>query len=316
MENKIRIYVVCHKPAYIPENPLLAPVHAGAALAEEAIPGMLRDDAGENISEKNPGYCELTPQYWAWKNEENDYYGFFHYRRYLSFREVFPVGRDGTRRGSAYRCPFAELDSIREDLTPFGLTEDRMREVIGDHDLVTVLRERINTTVYHQFAQFHGKEPLLMILRIIRDHHPEYLEAAKEYLSSRDIYYMNMYVMKKEMFRTYASWLFDILGRFEEAAKEAGTRLESIPRIEGYLGERLFGIFYTWQRRNGARCAEVPYLRFYDTAPDGGGEPETPVREFRIPGTPLHVKVNMRKLAKICPAGSRRRVLLRSLMTR
>lgn len=46
---------------------------------------MLHDDEGDNISERNKTYCELTAQYWAWKNEEADYYGFFHYRRYLAF---------------------------------------------------------------------------------------------------------------------------------------------------------------------------------------------------------------------------------------
>ena len=43
------------------------------------------DDEGDNISQKNKTYCELTAQYWAWKNEDADYYGFFHYRRYLAF---------------------------------------------------------------------------------------------------------------------------------------------------------------------------------------------------------------------------------------
>ena len=44
---------------------------------------MLHDDEGDNISNKNKTYCELTAQYWAWKNMEADYYGFFHYRRYF-----------------------------------------------------------------------------------------------------------------------------------------------------------------------------------------------------------------------------------------
>ena len=29
----IRIYVVCHKPAYVPENPYLYPIQVGTALS-------------------------------------------------------------------------------------------------------------------------------------------------------------------------------------------------------------------------------------------------------------------------------------------
>ena len=54
---------------------------------------MFHDDEGENISEKNDKYCELTAQFWAWKNiHDADYYGFWHYRRFMSFRnENYPM---------------------------------------------------------------------------------------------------------------------------------------------------------------------------------------------------------------------------------
>ena len=79
----IRLFVCCHQPSSVPEHPLLYPIQVGAALADTHFPGFLHDDSGENISRKNRVYCELTAQYWAWKNVEADYYGFFHYRRYL-----------------------------------------------------------------------------------------------------------------------------------------------------------------------------------------------------------------------------------------
>ena len=56
---------------------------------------------GENIYPKNPDYCELTAQYWAWKNIDCDYYGFFHYRRYLTFHRVCPVMASGRILGNA-----------------------------------------------------------------------------------------------------------------------------------------------------------------------------------------------------------------------
>ena len=46
----IRIYVVCHKPAYVPETPYLYPIQVGTALSGKKLPGMLHDDEGDNIS--------------------------------------------------------------------------------------------------------------------------------------------------------------------------------------------------------------------------------------------------------------------------
>ena len=70
------------------ENPLFHHVIAGSCFQTEPIPDdVYLDNSGEHISELNKAYCELTTQYWAWKNMEADYYGFCHYRRYFSFNK-------------------------------------------------------------------------------------------------------------------------------------------------------------------------------------------------------------------------------------
>ena len=64
----IRILIACHKPTYVPKNPLFYPMQVGTALTDRRLEGMTyHDNEGDNISEKNPDYCELTAQYWAWK---------------------------------------------------------------------------------------------------------------------------------------------------------------------------------------------------------------------------------------------------------
>ena len=68
------------------EHPLFYHVIAGSDFQTQEVPqGFYQDNTGDNISSLNPSYCELTTQYWAWKNMEADYYGFCHYRRYFSF---------------------------------------------------------------------------------------------------------------------------------------------------------------------------------------------------------------------------------------
>ena len=53
---------------------------------DPALQGTIGDDTGDNISDRNQSWCELTALYWMWKNVNADYYGLFHYRRMLKFR--------------------------------------------------------------------------------------------------------------------------------------------------------------------------------------------------------------------------------------
>ena len=67
--------------------PLYVPIRCGAIYDKRNDITMIGDDTGDNISEKRLSFCELTVQYWAWKNVQADYYGLCHYRRYLSFSD-------------------------------------------------------------------------------------------------------------------------------------------------------------------------------------------------------------------------------------
>ena len=90
---KIVMIVAAHKAYRMPEDPMYLPLHVGKAGKSLEL-GFQGDDTGDNISEKNPEYCELTGLYWAWKNLDADYIGLSHYRRY--FR--------GKRGGDKWDC--------------------------------------------------------------------------------------------------------------------------------------------------------------------------------------------------------------------
>lgn len=87
---RISILVATHKAYLFPENDIYIPIQVGKVLVAQDL-GILSDSEGENISDKNPTFCELTALYWAWKNgifEKNDYVGLVHYRRY--FKGEYP----------------------------------------------------------------------------------------------------------------------------------------------------------------------------------------------------------------------------------
>ena len=49
----------------MPSDDIYLPVHVGKKGKTDL--GYQGDDTGDNISDKNTNYCELTGLYWAWK---------------------------------------------------------------------------------------------------------------------------------------------------------------------------------------------------------------------------------------------------------
>lgn len=261
----IKILVITHKETFVLQNSLLFPIQVGCTLSGKHLPDMLHDDEGINISEKNRSYCELTAQYWAWKNLDADYYGFFHYRRYLNFAKVYPLinGEKKVRQWT----PYVEQASIQDDLSSYDLNEASMRKVIEASDVVTVLSEHMDVTAYEQFCQFHNKEMFDLALDVLYELHPDFRKIAESYLASKYIYFLNIFIMKKEFFQLYAQWLFPILEEFEKRADFSDFN-ETETRITGYIAERLFGIYYTWLKQQpGIRCTELQHIIFHDTEP-------------------------------------------------
>ena len=93
MEKNIKVIVAAHKKYQMPENEMYIPVQVGAE-GKEKIEGYTQDNTGDNISSKNPYFCELTGLYWAWKNLDADYKGLVHYRRYFTKAKRIPKKED------------------------------------------------------------------------------------------------------------------------------------------------------------------------------------------------------------------------------
>ena len=64
----VNIYIATHKKMKQFSLKNYSVLQVGAEGKESF--GYLRDDSGDNISHKNPNYCELTGLYWIWKNDK------------------------------------------------------------------------------------------------------------------------------------------------------------------------------------------------------------------------------------------------------
>ncbi len=265
----IKIFVACHKDSYVPKNSYLYPVQVGTALNSNCLDGMRHDDNGENISDKNKSFCELTAHYWAWKNEDADYYGFFHYRRYFSFN---PALKEDDAWGNV----------VVERITPevekeLWLSEEQMRSLIKNYDIITVKGRKYHQkapngkslTVYDEYgvAEFQHKKDLDITLAVIREKYPEYLASVETYMKSDTTYECNMFIMRRELYHKYCEWLFNILFEVENRIDTTWYSVEEY-RVMGYLAERLFGVFYTHlKRQENIKTFELPKVLINNTAP-------------------------------------------------
>ena len=215
-EQDIRIFVSCHKNVELFESSILQPIQVGSANSADTYFHMLGDDQGENISILNPMYCELTAQYWAWKNVNANYYGFCHYRRYFNFS-------DNQYKENAY----GEIidGHINSDTQiKYGLDDRSIRNVVEDNDIViTEIKDlRKMGGNYQTPLEQYREAPLLYegdlftSLSILRENHPDYEQDIELFINGNHSCFCNMYVMKKEIFFDYCEWLFPILEKLCE----------------------------------------------------------------------------------------------------
>lgn len=241
-KSDVRIFVSCHKEVDTYKSDILTPVQVGAEKAKSKYPWAYQDDSGENISNLNPMYCELTAQYWAWKNMDCDWYGFCHYRRYFNFSthtfDENPFGEviDG----------FIDEDSQKR----YCLTDEQITEAIKDYDIITTKFQDLkdfpgdfHTPIEHwRAAPSLYDRDLELLGEIVAQKYPEYSETYKSYMNNSKTCFGNMFIMKKDIFFQYCEWLFDILSEFENRYKPKNYSRESL-RTVGHLAERLLNVF-------------------------------------------------------------------------
>ena len=245
VSEKVKIFMCAHKAvSFIP--PLAVPVQGGAALNPK-IDGLLSDDGEKgSISEKNREYCELTVQYYAWKNEECDAYGFCHYRRFFAF-------------GAKTHRPYLVYSKIPERRREAILGSEReILSVADKYDLIAPRRERMGISVREKYSDSEHcfSADLDRFLNILSDKYPELIPFAEEYMSGYEQYFCNMFIMKREIFFDYSEKLFSLLFAFDEGKTLHGNF--QADRTDGYLAERFFGIYLLYLKSLGKSVYEVP----------------------------------------------------------
>lgn len=220
-KKNIKILIATHKQYKMPNNEIYVPLHVGAEGKQDL--GYLKDNTKDNISKKNPNYCELTGLYWAWKNLKCDIIGLAHYRRYFTAKE--------------------QISKITVDnFEKYILDEDEINDILKTNDIIVSKYSTFFKNNRNFYKEIHHIEDLDITREVLKEKYPEYLECFDRRMKSHKLSICNMFVMKKKIFDEYCDWLFDILFEVEKR-----TDIENYTthqkRIYGFLSERLLNVW-------------------------------------------------------------------------
>ena len=216
--------VATHKKYWMPEDKVYLPLHVGAE--GKADLGYIKDNTGDNISAKNPNYCELTGLYWAWNNLQADYIGLVHYRRYFTRKEVYSI-------------------SLKKKQI---LCTEEWESLLSNYSVVVADKRKyyIETNRSH-YNHAHPSIGLDETETIIKEKYPDYSEAFATVMNRTWAHMFNMFVMRQDLFLQYCQWLFNILFELEKRLDLSEFDAYN-SRVFGFVSERLLDVWLEKQQ--------------------------------------------------------------------
>jgi len=216
-----KIYIATHKLFFPPKDDNYIPIIVGNNNID--IKNSVKDNTGDNISNLNPYFCEMTALYWIWKNSEinnDDVVGMVHYRRYFS----------------------------RNGKTP--ISDSYISEIMQKYDVILPRkRNYIITTIKDHYINAHHEKDLQSLYKIVEEMYPDYKITLNKVFDGRKLSLYNMFITRGYIFKEYCSWVFPIL--FELNIKINREGYDSYQsRVIGFLAERLFNVWFEFNREN------------------------------------------------------------------
>lgn len=183
-------------------------IQVGTELTDKRIgDDVLMDNIGDNISNKNRQYCELTGLYWIWKHALEDYIGLVHYRRHF--------------------------------ILPNNWIE---RMVQNDVDVLLPVPLYVAPNIEDNFKSRHLAEDWDCMISYFKRKLPDEYQKVKKVFDKNLYYPCNMFIMKRQVLHELCNWLFPII---DFVVKHGGEKEDLyMNRYPGFLSERLITYFF------------------------------------------------------------------------
>ena len=188
-------------------------IQAGTILADGHLEdAAFYDDRGENISDRNRQFCELTALYWIWKNAKQEVIGLEHWRRRFLLPDNWMERLESGKIDVILPVPLCVMPSLEENY-----------------------KSRHDRTVWDK------------MVAILKELYPEDGEAAEMFFREKKLYSpCNMIIARREVLRDYCDWLFPILLRLND---EIGALEDAYQnRYPGFISERLLNYYFDKRR--------------------------------------------------------------------
>lgn len=187
-------------------------IQVGAALTEKRISShSCLDNVGENISEKNKQYCELTAMYWIWKNAKEDIVGLEHYRRHFLLPEKWL----------------------------------RIMEEYGI-DVILPVPLYVEPSLEENYRSRHDERDLDYLFQYAGQQDKTEVKRLKAFWKKNLYSPCNMFIMRKQILDELCMWLFPIL---DKVAEHGGQKKDAyLNRYPGFLAERMTSYFFEIRR--------------------------------------------------------------------
>ena len=238
----IKIYSVFHKEAPIPKVDFVTPIQVGAANAKVKLE-MLRDDEGDNISNLNSHYSELTACYWIWKHakrSENEAWGLCHYRRYFQRdkRKLFFVKKSRVY----YKLSQENIDAVVNNALLENIKDLlRKNNVILQRPVHAHKKGGKTYTIEEAYSLSHSPSDWNTTIEILLQKYPDYAESVSTFNKHTKMSYYNMMIASWDIWDGYLSWVFDILFEVQKRIPISEDPYQA--RVFGFISERLLNLY-------------------------------------------------------------------------
>lgn len=183
-------------------------IQVGKALTEKCLLDCLvTDDMGDNISDRNRQFCELTALYWIWKNAKEDIVGLVHYRRHF--------------------------------ILPADWLE---RMLVNRVDVILPVPLYVTPNLGENFRKRHDPVDWDYMMEYLRGRDIQEAQEAEVFFGKNLYSPCNMFIMRRTVLNELCSWLFPILFAVTD---HCGTKADTYKnRYPGFLSERLISFFF------------------------------------------------------------------------